>query len=245
MLLFATVHAFEEMITYKTIYSGSGFDFLLLIEKKSVTVTASEKHPSYHTDITHARIVRRPTPAGITNASGQTDNEQILMDYTWPVQLTVELSVSGYAGASGAMKTEHAASHLEANSDGRACTADAAREKGNQDLHSGAAGKIVPPQVGPDGCLRFSIHVVSHHRTGMAPGEFTEDEFYEVSHPFDDNIICQVADIIRKTRFAIAERHLEHLPNQTYPPIDDRQGPYGHPTGRKFHGIPVRKRKKG
>lgn len=92
--------------------------------------------------------------------------------------------------------------------------------------------------------LLFTIHVLSHHRTGMALGEFTEDQFYEVTNPFVDNITCRITDIVRKTRFALAERHLEHLPNQTYPPVEGRQGPYGHPVGRKFRGIPVRKREK-
>ena len=42
-------------------------------------------------------------------------------------------------------------------------------------------------------------------------------------------MICRTVDIVRKTRFAIAERHLKHLPHQTYPSVDGRQGPYGHP----------------
>lgn len=179
----------------KSIYTGNGYEFLLLAKKIPVSVPASEKSPAYTSEVTHAEIVRQPI---------QKPNSSeclTLMEYTWPVQLSVELSV-------------------------------------------GSGVEILSPGIGPDGILRFSIHVVSHHRTGMALGEFVEEELYEVLHPFDEGIVCRVTDIVRKTRFALAERHLEHLPNQTYPPVDGRQGPYGHPTGRKFRGIAVRKRKK-
>ena len=44
-----------------------------------------------------------------------------------------------------------------------------------------------------------------------------------------EEMVCRTVDIVRKTRFAIAERHLKHLPHQTYPPVEGRQGPYGHP----------------
>ena len=44
-----------------------------------------------------------------------------------------------------------------------------------------------------------------------------------------DEMVCRTVDIVRKTRFAIAERHLRHLPHRTYPAVDGKQGPYGHP----------------
>ena len=82
-----------------------------------------------------------------------------------------------------------------------------------------------------DGCLCWELHVTAHHISGMAQGEFTETEYFEVESPFGkaDEMVCKTVDIVRKTRFALAERHLKHLPHQTYPPIDGKQGPYGHP----------------
>ena len=82
-----------------------------------------------------------------------------------------------------------------------------------------------------DGILCWELHVTAHHISGMAQGEFTETEYFEVESPFGkaDEIVCKTADIVRKTRFALAERHLKHLPHQTYPPVDGKQGPYGHP----------------
>ena len=67
--------------------------------------------------------------------------------------------------------------------------------------------------------------------SGMAQGEFTETEYFELESPFGKpgEMICRTVDIVRKTRFAIAERHLGHLPHQTYPAVDGKQGPYGHP----------------
>ncbi len=64
-----------------------------------------------------------------------------------------------------------------------------------------------------DGVLCWELHVTAHHVKGMAAQE----------------MVCRTVDIVRKTRFAIAERHLKHLPHQTYPSTDGLQGPYGHP----------------
>lgn len=82
-----------------------------------------------------------------------------------------------------------------------------------------------------DGILCWKLFVTAHHVSGMAQGEFTETEYFEVEMPFgkSDEIVCRTADIVRKTRFAIAERHLRHLPHQTYPAVGGKQGPYGHP----------------
>ena len=82
-----------------------------------------------------------------------------------------------------------------------------------------------------DGTLCWEMHVTAHHISGMVQGEFTETEYFAVESPFGnaDELICKTVDIVRKTRFALAERHLKHLPHQTYPPIDGKQGPYGHP----------------
>ena len=82
-----------------------------------------------------------------------------------------------------------------------------------------------------DGILCWELHVTAHHISGMAQGEFTETEYFEVESPFGDagELVCKTFDIVRKTRFALAERHLKHLPHQTYPPVDGKQGPYGHP----------------
>ena len=82
-----------------------------------------------------------------------------------------------------------------------------------------------------DGVLCWSLHVIAHHVRGMAQGEFEETEFFETEGPFGtaEEMVCRTVDIVRKTRFAIAERHLKHLPHQTYPAVDGRQGPYGHP----------------
>lgn len=85
--------------------------------------------------------------------------------------------------------------------------------------------------LGEDGILRWQLHVTAHHVKGMAQGEYTETEWFETENPFGTvgELACRTVDIVRKTRFAIAERHLNHLPHQTYPPVDGRQGPYGHP----------------
>lgn len=82
-----------------------------------------------------------------------------------------------------------------------------------------------------DGVLCWKLFVTAHHVSGMAQGEFTETEFFELESPFGKSgeMVCRTVDIIRKTRFAIAERHLRHLPHQTYPAVDGKQGPYGHP----------------
>ena len=82
-----------------------------------------------------------------------------------------------------------------------------------------------------DGVLCWQLHVTAHHVKGMAQGEYTETEWFEVENPFgtEQELVCRTVDIVRKTRFAIAQRHLKHLPHQTYPPVDGRQGPYGHP----------------
>ncbi|MBR2730126.1 MAG: hypothetical protein Q4C02_03985 [Eubacteriales bacterium] len=82
-----------------------------------------------------------------------------------------------------------------------------------------------------DGILCWQLHVTAHHVSGMAKGEFTETEWFEVQSPFGtaQEMICRTVDVVRKTRFAIAERHLGHMPHQTYPSVDGRQGPYGHP----------------
>lgn len=82
-----------------------------------------------------------------------------------------------------------------------------------------------------DGVLCWKLHVTAHHISGNMQGEFTETQYYEVTEPFGgaEEMKCHTVDIVRKTRFAIAERHLKHLPHQTYPSVDGRQGPYGHP----------------
>ena len=82
-----------------------------------------------------------------------------------------------------------------------------------------------------DGVLCWELYVTAHHVSGMVQGEFTETEYFEVESPFgkSDEMVCRTVDIVRKTRFAIAERHLRHLPHQTYPAVDGKQGPYGHP----------------
>lgn len=90
-----------------------------------------------------------------------------------------------------------------------------------------------------DGVLCWELYVTAHHVSGMAQGEFTETEYFEVEAPFGeaDEIVCKTVDVVRKTRFALAERHLRHLPHQTYPAVDGKQGPYGHPHPRRpVHG---------
>lgn len=82
-----------------------------------------------------------------------------------------------------------------------------------------------------DGVLCWQLHVTAHHPKGMVQGEFTETEYFELKNLFGttEEMVCRTVDIVRKTRFAIAERHLKHVPHQTYPAVDGRQGPYGHP----------------
>ena len=73
--------------------------------------------------------------------------------------------------------------------------------------------------------LRFELHLKAHHVTGMVQGEFTETEYLEVEKPFADDCVCRVIDIVRKTV-------------QTYPALNGRQGPYGHPTIKSLPPIP-------
>ena len=82
-----------------------------------------------------------------------------------------------------------------------------------------------------DGILCWQLHVTAHHVKDLVQGECTETEWFELDKPFGtgEEMVCRTVDIVRKTRFAIAERHLKHLPHQTYPPVEGRQGPYGHP----------------
>ena len=82
-----------------------------------------------------------------------------------------------------------------------------------------------------DGVLCWELYVTAHHKKGMALGEYTETQWFELEKPFGTarEMVCQTVDIVRKTRFAVADRHLNHLPHQTYPAVDGRQGPYGHP----------------
>ena len=77
-----------------------------------------------------------------------------------------------------------------------------------------------------DDVLCWQLFVTAHHVSGMVQGEFTETEYFEVESPFGkpDEMVCRTVDIVRKTRFAIAERHLRHLPHQTYPAVDGKQG---------------------
>ena len=141
------------------LYENDRFEFTLLIKEGD---GASD-----------ARIVRTK------KADGETT---VLFDYSWPEQLTVEVTKE-----------------------------DAVLRE--------------------DGVLCWQLHVTAHHVKGVIQGEFTETEWFELENPFGsaDEMICRTVDIVRKTRFAIAERHLKHLPHQTYPPVDGRQGPYGHP----------------
>ena len=93
--------------------------------------------------------------------------------------------------------------------------------------------EVVPGDVSlrEDGVLCWQLHVTAHHVKGMVQGEFTETEWFELEKPFGtaEEMLCRTVDIVRKTRFALAERHLKHVPHQTYPPVEGRQGPYGHP----------------
>lgn len=100
------------------------------------------------------------------------------------------------------------------------------------------------PGVLEDGELHFTLSLAVHHVTGMVQGEFTEEEDYIVLSPegTKEELVCSVVDIRRKTRFAIAERHLTHLPHRTYPPTDGAQGPYGHPKVNSLPPIPKKKR---
>ena len=141
------------------LYENDRFEFTLLIKEGD---GASD-----------ARIVRTGKSDGGTT---------ILFDYSWPEQLTVEVTKE-----------------------------DAVLRE--------------------DGVLCWQLHVTAQHVKGVIQGEFTETEWFELENPFGsaDEMICRTVDIVRKTRFAIAERHLKHLPHQTYPPVDGRQGPYGHP----------------
>ena len=141
------------------LYENDRFEFVLLIKEGD--------------GASGARILRTK------KADGETT---VLFDYSWPEQLTVEVTKE-----------------------------DAVLRE--------------------DGVLCWQLHVTAHHVKGVIQGEFTETEWFELENPFEsaDEMICRTVDIVRKTRFAIAERHLKHLPHQTYPPVDGRQGPYGHP----------------
>jgi hypothetical protein len=100
-----------------------------------------------------------------------------------------------------------------------------------------------PGRINERGEMQFTLALAVHHVTGMVQGEFTEEQDYTVLEPDSkEKIVCAVEDIRRKTRFALAERHLEHLPHRTYPPTDGAQGPYGHPSIRSLPPVPEKKK---
>lgn len=91
--------------------------------------------------------------------------------------------------------------------------------------------------------LVFGLHLDVHQAEGRIQGEFSEDQQILVEHASQDaqTVTCTVTDIVRKTRFAVSPRHLEHVPMRTYPPTEGRQGPYGHPVIRQLPPIPRHK----
>lgn len=91
-----------------------------------------------------------------------------------------------------------------------------------------------PGSLNEKGWLSFTLSLEVHHISGMVQGEFSEEQDYLVLDPLTKDPVCTVEDIRRKTKFALAERHLEHTPHRTYPPTDGMQGPYGHPAIRSL-----------
>lgn len=196
----------------EAIYKSNGYSFYLILEEASHPRRDPADVPEKPSDVLPAHMQI------IRETDQGTEEPLVLMDYTFPVQLMPQVHI----GRQGTL---------------------------SQDEH----GREV---------LQFSLELEVHHVNGMVQGEFTEEEQYEVIHPFGEpaphqdavdpadytpgsgkNLIqCVVMDIVRKTRFAAAPRHLEHLPKQTYPPVNGRQGPYGHPTIRSLPPIPKRKR---
>ena len=101
---------------------------------------------------------------------------------------------------------------------------------------TGAIG--VPAVLGAGTDTGFSFLFLTYIRGGGRISHYWETFAEELAavHRADlpefgksDEMVCRTVDIVRKTRFAIAERHLRHLPHQTYPAADGKQGPYGHP----------------
>lgn len=189
--------------------SCSGYDFYLIFEAAESPERDSAAAPGIN-----------PAPARPARMRVVREEEKgeepplVLMDYTFPAQLIPQVRV----GSHGLIGQD-----------------DAGRET-----------------------LAFSFLLEVHHVSGMVQGEFTEEEQYIVIRPSGrpaeetdgpdpsdymassgKNLIqCMVTDIVRTTRFAAAPRHLEHLPKQTYPPVNGRQGPYGHPSIRSLPPIP-------
>ena len=50
-----------------------------------------------------------------------------------------------------------------------------------------------------DGTLCWQLHITAHHIKGMAQGEFTETEWFELEKPFGtgEEMVCRTVDIVR------------------------------------------------
>jgi|GEM_PF-4431202 len=92
-----------------------------------------------------------------------------------------------------------------------------------------------------DGIFTFTLQITSRHAQHAEAGEFTEEEFFAIEDAITDHPVCRVIRIVRRNAHTGAVRVLPHLPVQTYPPVDGRQGPYGHPKVRTHPVIPRRR----
>lgn len=196
----------------ESIYRNDQYAFYLIVEEASHPKRDPSDVPEKPSDVLPAHMQI------IRETDQGREAPLVLMDYTFPVQLMPQVRV----GTPGMISYD---------------------EHGREELV-------------------FSLELEVHHVNGMVQGEFTEEERYSIINPAGEpaadpdaadpadytpdsgkNLIqCIVTDIVRKTRFAAAPRHLEHLPKQTYPPVNGRQGPYGHPSIRSLPPIQKRKR---
>lgn len=195
----------------ETIYRNEQFAFYLILQESVPRVE------NLLSDTDTVTASGSPARMQIIREEEKGDGEPlVLMDYTFPVQL-------------------------------------------NPSAHVGQQGTLLKDEHGRE-ILTFTLELEVHHVTGMVQGEFTETEHYGIRNPFGEltaeetpdpslflpdsggsRIQCIVTDIERKTLFASAPRHLEHLPKQTYPPVNGRQGPYGHPSIRSLPQIQRRR----
>jgi hypothetical protein len=92
-----------------------------------------------------------------------------------------------------------------------------------------------------NGIFTFTLRITSQHAHHAEAGEFTEEEIFAIEDALTEHPVCRVIRIVRRNAHTGAVRVLPHLPVQTYPPVDGRQGPYGHPKVRTHSVIPRRR----
>lgn len=208
------------------IYHNGQFRFYLVFT--AADMSGAVKDPEKKTVLESGLAGSRKSPAAPArmqvireNASG---NTVVLMDYTFPAQLLPEVRVKEEGKLEEDVLTFSL--HLEVHHVSGMVQGEFVEDE-TYEVRNPFDGLKGTDDSGSDGGQ--SVH--------SDPEPAAADNREEAGR----GLQCAVTDIIRKTRFAAAPRHLEHVPKQTYPPVDGKQGPYGHPSIRTLPPIPRRK----